>query len=153
MIRIKSCIESTLYIICKVFFLQKPENSWILVLLLGCSDFVGKLEILWLLLKYIEFFSHPASMQGVKKRCVFSPYKREAITYRRKNCSLCQYRFGWNTGELRTGSSGWIHKRAEVLEFLTSRRSEQQTNRRTKIQRPLLCSPFFIKELIHSWQI
>ncbi len=50
------------------FFVPKSRNSQIRKQWAACSDFGKKLEVLGLLLENLRFFSHPASMQGVKKK-------------------------------------------------------------------------------------
>ncbi len=51
-----------------LFFIPGSRNSQIRKRWAACSDFGKKLEVLKLLLKSLRFFSHPASMQGVKKK-------------------------------------------------------------------------------------
>ena len=69
---------------------------------------------------YEEKINVSAMRSVCKKRCVFSPsMEREGDILWLVVLSLCHPSFGCQMGELRTGSSGWMHKRAEVLEFLT----------------------------------
>ena len=62
------------------FFVSESKNSQIGKPWTAYSDFGKKLEVLRLLLENLRFFSHPASMQGVKKKGVFSPdHRKEAF--------------------------------------------------------------------------
>ena len=52
----------------RFLFVPESRNSQIQKWWAACSDFGKRLEVLELLLENLRFFSHPASMQGVKKK-------------------------------------------------------------------------------------